>query len=148
MSDATSECFEKIRQEHRELEREVGQLRNLLATPPQAIERPALFDVVDRLCTTLGRHFRYEEQGGYLAQVVSRFPNWSAEVEHLRQQHGELRHEIGEARGLLEEETDWAQQALEIHRRLNDWVAKLASHQDRENRLYQEAFNLDVGQGE
>ena len=94
MNDATSDLFQKIRQEHQDLGIEIGDLQSLLSQGPGDVERSALVKVLDRLRVTLGRHFRFEEEGGYLTQVVKRFPNWSTDVERLRQEHRTLRGEL------------------------------------------------------
>lgn len=148
MIDATSDLFQKIRQEHQDLGIELGNLRHLLSKESGEINPSALVEVLDRLRATLGRHFRFEEEGGYLTQVANRFPNWSTDVERLRQEHRTLRGELEQVCSLLGDDTRFTNVAGEVCDRLNHWLAKLSDHEHRENQICQEAFNLDVGQGD
>ena len=148
MGDVKSGLFQRILKEHEDLSIEVGELRSLLSQGPGDVERSAVVKVLDRLWATLGRHFRFEEEEGYLTQVVNRFPNWSTEVERLRQEHRFLHDELEQIRALLDDEARCENSAGELCDRLNHWLAKLSDHEHRENQICQEAFNLDVGQSE
>jgi len=145
MIQQPSDLVHKLRKEHAELGAELEALEGLLAAEEAPDNRRRLREVVDRLLTTLPRHFRFEEQGGYLTEVVARYPTWSTDVEQLRREHGELLSCVEELRDLLERQAEARELAEPVRRLVQEVIAHIHAHERHENRLVQEAFNLDVG---
>ncbi len=95
----------------------------------------------------LRRHFELEEEGGFMEEVVRRWPHTASQVEALRAEHERL---LREAEALLET----SGRATE-GQPMDAWVATcrrlfsaIREHEWKENRLIQEAFCLDIGGGD
>lgn len=95
----------------------------------------------------LRRHFALEEEGGFMEDVVQRWPHAAPHVETLRAEHTQL---LQEAERLMETGDRviegqlmraWADEC----RRL---LSAIREHDRKENHLIQEVFCLDVGGGD
>lgn len=133
---------------HRSLCRQQRQIENLLSDGLQHGWTPATIKTVNNcladLCQEVERHFRQEEAGGCLEEAVTRLPRL----------HGDMRRVLDEHRGLLEQLRQTAQvaQALAQSRsawpRLAERIAKvlgqLKTHEETENRLVEQGFNVSL----
>jgi len=61
----------------------LGDLRDLLEEPADDLTCKWLIAVLDALLQTLPREFELQDEGGYLAEVLEEFPNWSGHVDQL-----------------------------------------------------------------
>jgi hypothetical protein len=97
---------------------------------------------LDQVRTHITQHFRFEEQYGYMDVVLQRAPHQERIIELLRQEHCQLANSL-EA---LREEVRAAPSLDDAFRdKVRAWVALVRDHEARENKLVQEAFNLDIG---
>ncbi|MFN0056469.1 MAG: hypothetical protein ACKV0T_30345 [Planctomycetales bacterium] len=126
----------------------LGDLRDLLEEECDSENRRWLLAVLDALLETLPREFDLEDEEGYLAEVLVRFPSWSRQVERLHGDHQRLFSKLKELRGRIERD-DWiAPIANEVRRELRDWMLTVIAHHRNETRLMQTAMNLEVGAGD
>ena len=126
----------------------LGDLRDLLEEQLDSENRKWLLAVLDTLLDTLPREFDLEDEGGYMAEVLEQFPNWTCQVERLHRDHEKLFVKLKELRGRIERD-DWiAPFAHEVRRDLRDWMLLLIAHHCSETRLMQTAMNLEVGTGD
>jgi hemerythrin-like domain-containing protein len=97
---------------------------------------------LDQVRTHITQHFRFEEQDGYMDAVVQRAPHQERTIEQLREEHRQLANSLEALR-----EEALATQSLDdpFREKVRAWVAQVRDHGTRENRLIQEAFNLDIG---
>ncbi len=126
----------------------LGDLRDILEEPPDDESRKWLLAVLDTLLETLPREFDLEEEDGYLAEVLERYPSWSSQVERLYRDHELLFSKLKELRGRIERDIWVAPIANEVRRDLRDWILKLIAHHRSETRIIQTAMNLEVGTGD
>jgi hypothetical protein len=122
---------------------QLAQLRRLL--PEQPDEPHQLLAVLDGLRVSLANQFDREEQDGYLEEVLLQFPNWSPQVERLRQQHQILLAQLRALRDRVERDRPFPENLQAARRHLERWTIRLAAHEQHETRLLQAAFNLDIG---
>lgn len=125
---------------HREL---LGSLRQL-EQAADALPDDDEGELMARLEGTRARlddHFRFEEANGYMQSVLDRAPQLERKVQHLRDEHGELRQSLA----ALTREAEGAQVASRRFRAgLKEWVGRLRDHEKRENLLVEDVFNSDV----
>ena len=126
----------------------LGDLRDLLEEPPDKTTRKWLLAVLDALLDTLPRQYELQADGGYLSEVLDQFPNWAEQVERLRSEKQELFVKLRQLREEIGKRVSFAKIAEEVRKGLRDWMSSLSSHQRRERRIMQTAFNLDVGPGD
>jgi hypothetical protein len=97
---------------------------------------------LDAVRTALEKHFRFEEENGYLDSVVERQPHLGRAVERLHEQHRRL---LG-ALDALRAEADGAKGLTEgLRERVEGWIAEVRRHERSENLLVQDAFLLELG---
>jgi hypothetical protein len=94
-----------------------------------------------RLREHVAEHFRFEEQSGYMTPVLQREPYQERVTEQLRGQHRELLRSLD---ALMAEVGFGAGTGPGFHDRVRAWVKELRRHEAEENRLYQDAFNVEV----
>jgi hypothetical protein len=126
----------------------LGDLRDILEERPDDESRKWLLAVLDALLETLPREFDLEEEDGYMAEVLERYPSWSPQVIRLRNDHDHLFSKLKELRGRVERNIWISPIANEVRRDLRDWILKLIAHNRGETRLIQTAMNLEVGTGD
>jgi len=126
----------------------LGDLRDLLEEPADNENRRWLLAVLDALLETLPAEFDLEDEDGYMAEVLERFPSWSGAVERLHRDHDALFARLKELRGRIEQGNWIAPVANAVRRELRDWMMSLQAHRRGENRLIQTAMNLEIGSGD
>jgi hypothetical protein len=115
-----------------------------LESTPIAAGSPAddLVACLQRTRAQLAEHFRFEEQNGYLTSVLERNPHLGHAVERLGAEHGELLSLLDE---LCRQARSAATVSAELSPRVGDWARKVRRHEQRENILVEDAYNLDLG---
>lgn len=100
---------------------------------------------LESLLAQLEKHFRQEEEGGYLEEAMCRAPELRETADKLQVQHGEFCRAVDE----LIAGTERPEPPAAAWRRLNTQFAalakRLAAHEDAENALLERAFNEDLG---
>ncbi len=126
----------------------MDELPDLLEGAADCENRKPILMTLEALLVNLRRQFELEEKGGYLEDVLDRYPNWHPQVVHLSQQHALLRQQLCEARNRIAKLPAGAPIAQEIQRQLVDWMKTYREHRCRETALIQDAFSLETGVGE
>jgi hemerythrin-like domain-containing protein len=86
-------------------------------------------------------HFRLEEEGGYMKQVLEERPFLERTVEKLLQEHGAL---AASLETILEELRMPVADAGACQR-IETWLTQVRHHERQENLLVEDTFGLDVG---
>jgi hypothetical protein len=126
----------------------MDELRDLLEGASDFENRKPIQTTLDALLVNLRQQFELEEKGGYLEDVLDRYPNWHPQVVHLRQQHALLRQQLCEARKRIATLSPGEPLGQEVQRQLVDWMNTYDEHRHRETALIQDAFALETGAGE
>jgi hypothetical protein len=126
----------------------LGDLRDILEEPLDQQNCKWLIAVLDALLETLPIEFHLKERGGYMAEVLDRYPNWSDDVEQLRREHRVLCATLTEFREQIVLNSPFQEMADEVRQCLRDWMNSLIAHNRHERRLLQTALNLEIGTGD
>lgn len=126
----------------------LGDLRDLLEEPADAVTRRWLLAVIDMLLNTLPRKAALQAEDGYMFEVLEQYPNWSDQVDELRREKQAVFAKLRHLRDRLNEKVPFEAVASEVRTSLRDWMARLTAHYRHERRIVQTAFNLEVGTGD
>lgn len=136
MSNVQAAGVEGLHQAHAVLRKDLGELE--AAARPAGGAAPAVLDALLRRARAhLAEHFRFEEENGYMGAVLLREPNRGRQVEQLRDEHRRL---FASLEALLGE----AGQGRAVGAKVLEWVAEVRRHEERENTLVQDVFNVDT----
>lgn len=102
-------------------------------------------EVLDTLLKTMPREFELQDQGGYLEEVLEEHPNWQSQVKNLYDERCELLVKLTELQTRMKAARPLRKIAGELRHDLRDWIASYIAHQRHERRLFQDAFNNDIG---
>jgi hypothetical protein len=116
-----------------------GNLKELdEAVRPESGKRgAALGTCLEQVRAHLLEHFRFEEQGGYIAPVLREEPRFSSEIQELLAEHGRLARDLD---ALIHEARAPGTSQEVLRDRIRAWVKVLRHHESRENQLVQEAY--------
>lgn len=140
METTSGSTVETLGRLHALLHQELSRVETL-AREPTADVRGPLLQVLLAMRPQLDEHFRFEEENGYLREVLVREPNWERAAEHLREEHAQLLRSLD---ALLEEARRDGTAPDAFGERVLAWVRAVRRHESEENRLYQDAFNVDL----
>ena len=131
MDRSTPPIADQMREAHVALLRGLSDLRAAVVPPsrPKAADVRARLDAVSR---QLAEHFRLEEAGCYMADVRQRHPRPEQAVQRLAAEHAD-----GPGRS-----------NCHLGSAIAVWIDSVRWHEDRENRLIEDAFDLDLGPGD
>jgi hemerythrin len=87
------------------------------------------------------KHFRFEEEDGYMDVIREREPRLERTIQELAEEHGQLAQSLDL---LIWEAQKSTSLGDELRREVHDWVDRIRRHEVRENNLVQDAFNQDV----
>ena len=147
MNDTNRTWADELADEHALLGSYLEQLKDLISAPDDttAMALSALLDEVQGRCQA---HFVFEERDGYMVEVRERQPNLSGSLDALQAEHPTLISELAAIRDAVQAEPKLQQLDQEIAPRIRAWLASMRSHEHRETRIVQEAFNTDIGVGD
>ncbi len=106
----------------------------------------ALVGELEALDRCLTRHFKKEEDGGFLEDAANTAPRFASEAQGLLEEHGQMLAHVRKLALVAREhaeagQPDWQSFAAE----LRNVIRQLLSHEIRENALLQRAFNVSNG---
>lgn len=136
-------AYQAILAGHQELKALLERIDQVLAT------RSGTADEACHLLAQLGdrlvKHFALEEEEGYFEEAVLHAPQLVAKMNRLLAQHPKI---CNQAQSLVTEATsqsghqDWWETTRQLFLSFRD---ELLRHERAEDRLLQEAYNLDIG---
>jgi len=140
---------EWIRTESKVVEKLSGRLCKSVACIPQDNLISWLSELTghfERFRAHFQKHMALEEGAGYLAPVLERRPSLSNEVEHLRSQHDQISILMTAIyQQLCELKPEQPLMMLDCCRRIENLVACIARHEQRENLIVSHVFAQDLG---
>jgi hypothetical protein len=86
-------------------------------------------------------HFRFEEVNGYLGEVRKWEPRLDRAIEHLAEEHSQLKQYLETIIGEARVATSLGDPLREA---IRECIERVRQHEIRENDLVQDAFNLDI----
>lgn len=129
-----------LRAAHSELLRD---LRSLEDSVRLAAKR-GLDDLHERLAATYNhvqKHFRLEEENGYMDAVKKIGPHLERTIEELRGEHRKLTEDLAR---LIVESQGQTEPGESLRKKTLSWVNEVRQHETKENDLIQDAYNLDL----
>lgn len=145
----THSTVEAFLSEHRELLRQIVEMRALWFEVDQIGEGPRFADMshtVRSLRTTLAEHFQNEECDGYLSSALQIAPRFTEKADELQGQHSKFLEMLDEFASRLD---DCGFECWDdVGKQVESFVSDLQQHETEENRIMQSAFNDDVGSGD
>jgi hypothetical protein len=129
---------------HRALLKDLADLERL-AEPAVALEAAGAGARLEALREHLGKHFRFEEQSGYMQAVLARAPHYERRVQRLREEHDELWNELA---ALIIQAGGLPARDEEFRQAVRAWVEHVRDHEARENVLVEDTFNTEVAAGD
>jgi hypothetical protein len=138
MANAQPAGIEGLHQAHATLRRDLGELE-AAARAPSGAAPEALASHLRRTRAHLAEHFRFEEENGYMGAVLLRDPNQGRRVEQLLDEHRRL---FAALEALLDNAGQGAGET--VGAKVLEWVAAVRRHEEREDTLVQDVFNVDT----
>lgn len=126
---------------HMALFKSMRQLKELIR-PHEDRERAALVDQLIHVRNVLAEHFAFEQRPQYLAGVLEQNPELEHKVQELRSEHLVLSEGLD---NLIEDGLVSRCPIQELRKRTLEWLSLIRFHESRENRLLQDAIDLDIG---
>lgn len=137
-----------VRADHAELETIDRALRASLNAGERAQWRPeATLEIVKQLESMsqhLERHFTNEEAGGYMEEALALAPRFSSQAAQLLKQHGQLNQLLVQLAAAALRAKDSPESWPQLTQQVIELLKKLEAHEAAENRIMQEAFNVDL----
>jgi hypothetical protein len=144
MSEIAPSFATELGDEHVSL---LGQLSGLEEKPePGTVGFAGL--LVERLTQMqagLQRHFRFEEEGGYMSGILADAPYLHRAAQELLAEHAGLSDSLA---ALITAAAGIPPESLvtpALRERVSQWVLLVRGHEARETRLVQQACNQDIG---
>lgn len=137
-------------QEHRELLAEIDGLRAWWRETGE-LGQPRFGEMGERVAhlrTRLAEHFAFEEQGGYLAELLETAPNVAARAASLEHQHPALLHALEDLAERLREEPPRFESWSEARMVFEQFVHRFHDHEHAEHELIQTYLATDIGTGD
>jgi hypothetical protein len=139
---------ERIRHEHAELRLVCDRLRAMVAAAAATLEEPRWHALwareIDQLQELLVEHFRNEEEGGYMVEVLAVAPNHNHKVETLLGEHAVMLKRVGELAGQARQDVDhdtYGDRVMQL-------LGMLTTHEQTETSLWQATLWTDIGAGD
>ncbi len=135
-----------LRDEHQRLGTQLDQVRDMFRETVLRgrYDRHAVSALVQRLLALrdeLAEHFRQEEIGGYLEEIIARAPTLSAAVRLVERQHVQMLQELGRVIHGTQRADPLA--LARLKEQFDRFAMRLAAHEQMEDRLLQQAFQVD-----
>ncbi|MDH3744742.1 MAG: hemerythrin domain-containing protein [Acidobacteriota bacterium] len=153
---ATEIWRQQVLEEHRLLNRTVAELRDFLERPRPKVGKEGSHtwaaDLSKRLADLhdlLFRHFRFEERGGMMEEVVESHPRATGQVDNLLDEHTAI---LKESREIMAAALSYSEgnagDERRLRRRLTALLDQLGEHERIENTLIMDLAYHDLGLGD
>jgi hypothetical protein len=104
-----------------------------------------LMSLLFALVVHLQTLFEIEESDGYFVELVQRAPRMAARVDHLLREHSEMLQEVDELVKIALKDLATNHDSADLAARYTQFRSKVVAHEHLENKLLQDAYNVDVG---
>ena len=141
----------QIEEEHRTIIELIQQVKELLGNYPPDDASAWVGDlrsVGESLLNHLDKHFRLEEEGGFMAQLVEISPRTAAAAERLPHEHDEIRNLLSAILEILDSVAVDSMDLKSVLDQIQQLIHTLEHHEKTENALIQEVYNQDIGVGD
>jgi hemerythrin-like domain-containing protein len=138
------------------IEEEHASLRSLMESVTETFNRPPTGDAKDwklglvwelrDLRHMLVKHFDFEEDGGFMGDVVETAPRESRRVDMLESEHGEFLSEVDDITAELKRMTN-SSGIDRTRERLKKLISRLHTHEASERDLIGTVYFQDLGSG-
>ncbi len=156
MTEESKSGFGRIEQEHDHLQETIESIRAVLHKVRRTADTPAglgwaseLADVLTNFHDELFRHFRDEEQSGFLAEMERIFPHAKHRIDLLCREHDRI---LAEIRDILAATIVYAAgrapEPLSLQRWTLSILDRISQHEHDEGELLQKLLNTDLGQAD
>lgn len=134
--------IELVMQEHNSLREKLGQIHSVLSQPEPAQNEIEL--LLREFLHTLLVHFSNEEDAeGFFHEVTARAPQLTDQAGELCIEHKQLLHEADELCRFAAAGSPSMPWWRELNSRCHDFTKRLMRHEHDENKLLQEAHQID-----
>jgi len=149
----TQEWIEEVLEQHRYLRSVVAALREYLNEPrPAAGEKGShswaaeLSKQLMTLHDELYRHFRFEEEGDVMDELIEAHPEAAGQLEAVLGEHPAM---LSGLRGIVSDVLSYSEggrpEDPRLRQRITDLLDELRDHEQEENHLFQRLEYRDVG---
>ncbi len=139
MKKLTLDSTAALARAHAALLNDLRKLKAFIASPN--VDMIQLVDRLDMTVTRLAEHFRLEEENGYMDAIRTRSPHLEHAIDKLKEEHVQL---LKTSKKLLEEAGSSSRIDDGLRKKFHDFIAAVRDHEERENVLVEDAFNLDI----
>ena len=101
--------------------------------------------LLDATRTHILEHFRFEEKNGYMDKVRNREPRLDHAIDQLAGEHRQLALSLED---LIRKAKQASILDQELRERTREWIEAVRQHEAREDKLVQNAFNMDINAGD
>lgn len=133
-------------EEHRELFEAVDYIRRMLAGG--AASRGIILHILRDLRKMLLEHFQHEEAEGYFAETARVAPHLTEHVERLLAEHQEMENLLTALIAGPQSQAAIGPWWRSVDNQYSHFVSLFLSHEAAENRLLQDLYNEDLGDGD
>ena len=133
---------EQIKHAHDELRKGLNRFRTKIC---EQQDRNGLLATTNLLKEELTAHFHLEEADGYLSDAVEQAPRMADKANTLLHQHPKLSQSLDQLLIAAEQGDGSPKWWAEFRTQADDFLDRLAKHEQAENMLVQRAFEVDIG---
>jgi hypothetical protein len=135
MKTPTDTFVEALQEAHTDLLSDLHELEKEMGA--DSASPVALGTHLGSLQTHILEHFRFEEEGGYMAQVLKEEPQLRSAADELLEEHQQMAETL---EGLIQEITKASGVRDAFRKKVKAWIKQIRQHESRENSLVQEAY--------
>lgn len=134
MSTSKNSFVEAIHDAHADLLRDLQDAEKTVGTGAQPAQ---VVGCLEKLRTHLIDHFRFEEEGGYMAPVLKEEPRLAPQIQELLAEHAQMAQTLD---ALIQEIRKSRSVEASTRDKMRAWIGQVRHHETRENGLVQEAY--------
>jgi iron-sulfur cluster repair protein YtfE (RIC family) len=136
--------IDKVLHEHDALRHKIRRIHSVLAEPEPAPDE--IETLLREFLSALIVHFDHEEENeGLFAEVAAHAPRLAGQAGKLSSEHRQLLHEVDELCRFASAGSPSMPWWRELRCRCHELTKRLMRHEHEENKLLQDAHQLDIG---
>lgn len=126
----------------------LGDLSDVLEEPASTENKKWILALVDTLLETLPVEYRLRDVQGLYDEVLQEHPTWDSAVMRIRQEQKTLASQLRILKDSLDHCENFRASARVLKHEIMVWMNRLVQFNQKEKRLLQEAYNIEVGVGD